>query len=106
MKLIPVRVLPTTSVLIAAAVFISGALAAQSTHDPKKVERIHAAKMPAVTAPILFDTPEADAIVAALEIFPPDNAWNQRVTDWPLHPDSRVPRTADGAASIPNRTNR
>ena len=57
--------------------------------DPVRLERIHAARMPTIDKPILFDTPEADAIVSALEVFPPDNPWNQVVEDWPLHPNSR-----------------
>jgi hypothetical protein len=44
--------------------------------------------MPAITQPVLFDTPEADAICSALEVFPPDNPWNQLVDDWPRHPNS------------------
>src|SRR5262249_48581711 len=39
--------------------------------------------------PILFDTPEADAVCSALEVFPADNPWNLDVSDWPLHPDSK-----------------
>ena len=58
------------------------------TGDPARVERIRAAKMPAVTTPIRFDTPEADAILSALEVFPPDNPWNLVVADWPVHPNS------------------
>lgn len=42
-----------------------------------------------ITKPILFNTPEADAILGALEVFPPDNAWNQIVSAWPVHPNSR-----------------
>jgi hypothetical protein len=44
--------------------------------------------MPPVAKPVLFNTPEADAILAALEVFPPDNPWNTLVEDWPLHPKS------------------
>jgi hypothetical protein len=40
--------------------------------------------MPAITKPVLFDTPEADAILAALQVFPPDNAWNQDVSGLPV----------------------
>jgi hypothetical protein len=47
------------------------------------------AKMPAITKPVMFNTPEADAILGALEVFPPDNPWNQVVSNWPLHPNSR-----------------
>ncbi len=57
--------------------------------DPARLARIRGAKMPAITKPVMFNTPEADAILAALEVFPPDNPWNQVVEDWPLHPSSQ-----------------
>jgi hypothetical protein len=44
--------------------------------------------MPRIVAPILFDTPEADAVLAALQVFPPDNWWNRDVSKLPVHPDS------------------
>ena len=44
--------------------------------------------MPPIAKPVMFDTPEADAILSALEVFPPDNPWNQVVSDWPVHPNS------------------
>ena len=58
------------------------------TSDPARLARIRAAEMPPITGPVPFDTPEADAILSALEVFPPDNPWNQVVSDWPLHPNS------------------
>jgi hypothetical protein len=57
--------------------------------DPARLQRLQGAKMPAIRQPVIFDTPEADAICAALEVFPPDNPWNLVVEDWPLHPNSR-----------------
>jgi hypothetical protein len=45
--------------------------------------------MPKIDKPILFNTPEADAICSALEIFPADNPWNLVVDEWPLHPNSK-----------------
>ncbi|MGE3806811.1 MAG: hypothetical protein AB7K24_19255, partial [Gemmataceae bacterium] len=57
--------------------------------DPARLERIRAAKMPKIDKPILFNTPEADAICSALEVFPADNPWNLVVEDWPLHPNSK-----------------
>jgi hypothetical protein len=57
--------------------------------DPVRLERIRGAKMPPIDKPILCGTPEADAIVSALEVFPPDSSWNQVVEDWPIHPNSR-----------------
>jgi len=61
-----------------------------------------AAKAPAVTrspatapapapkkaTPILFNTPEADAILSTLQIFPKDNPWNEDISGRPVHPDS------------------
>jgi hypothetical protein len=57
--------------------------------DPARLARIRRARMPRFDRPILFNTPEADAIVAALEVFPPDNPWNLVVEDWPVHPNSK-----------------
>src|SRR5437763_7771180 len=45
-------------------------------------------KMPEVTRPVLFNTPEADAILAALQVFPPDNPWNEDISGLPVHPNS------------------
>jgi hypothetical protein len=46
-------------------------------------------KMPEVTKPVMFDTPEADKILEALQVFPHDNPWNADVSKWPLHPNSK-----------------
>jgi hypothetical protein len=62
---------------------------AEAHGDPARLERLRAAKMPRLDHPVLFDTPEADAILSALEVFPPDNPWNLDVSDWPLHPNSK-----------------
>ncbi len=69
---------------------LEGTVAPAQVHgDPARLERIRAAAMPKIDKPILFDTPEADAIVSALEVFPPDNPWNLVIEDWPLHPNSK-----------------
>jgi hypothetical protein len=60
-----------------------------TTPVPGRQERIAASRMPELDKPVPFDTPQADAILAALEVFPPDNPWNTPVADWPLHPKSR-----------------
>ncbi len=46
-------------------------------------------KMPAVTEPVMFNTPQADRILAALQVFPADNPWNTDISKWPLHPNSK-----------------
>jgi hypothetical protein len=45
---------------------------------------------PTVTTPTLFNTPQADAIVSALQIMPKDNPWNEVVTNRPVHADSGI----------------
>jgi hypothetical protein len=57
--------------------------------DPARVARIKALTIPKIMKPISFETPEADAIVSALEVFPANNPWNLVVSDWPLHPNSK-----------------
>jgi hypothetical protein len=43
---------------------------------------------PKFTKPVMFDTPEADRILAALQVFPPDNPWNQDISTAPVHANS------------------
>jgi hypothetical protein len=81
------------TLVILFAGFISFAVSGQEKSvvrsDPARLERIRATKMPKFDKPVLFDTAPADAIVSALEVFPPDNPWNLDVSDWPLHPNSK-----------------
>src|SRR5262249_50194621 len=43
-----------------------------------------------ITKPVMFDTPEADAVLSALQVFPPDNAWNQDISALPVAADSKL----------------
>jgi hypothetical protein len=94
---------------LSAAVFLVLACttfaADKDTSDPARLARIKAAKMPKITAPVMFDTKEADEICSALEVFPADNPWNQPVTDWPVHPRSKE-IVATVGADKPLRGNR
>ncbi|MCC7425039.1 MAG: hypothetical protein IT428_32620 [Planctomycetaceae bacterium] len=56
--------------------------------DDARLARIRAAKMPQIRNVVSFDTPEADVILSALEVFPADNPFNLDVSQWPLHPQS------------------
>jgi hypothetical protein len=38
---------------------------------------------------VMFDTPEADSILSAMQVFPPDNPWNQDIS---TRPSTRIPR--------------
>lgn len=55
--------------------------------------------MPAFTTPIQFGTPESDAIVAAMQVFPKDNPWNEDISARPVHPDSAAIIAKVGAAT-------
>ena len=52
---------------------------------------------PAITKPVLFNTPAADAIVSNLVVYPADNPWNADVSRWPLHPKSAAIIASIGA---------
>lgn len=47
-------------------------------------------ELPAVTEPTLFNTPEADRVLQAMQVFPADNPWNQDISRWPVHPNSQA----------------
>jgi hypothetical protein len=59
----------------------------------------------ALTKTILFNTPEADAILSKLQVFPPDNPWNTDISTWPRHPMSQDIIASMGA-NAPFRCNR
>jgi hypothetical protein len=44
--------------------------------------------MPKITHSVLFGTPEADRILSALQVFPPDNPWNQDISAMPVRANS------------------
>ena len=45
-------------------------------------------KIPLITEPILFNTPEADEIVKALQIFPPNSPYNEDISNRPVASNS------------------
>jgi hypothetical protein len=44
--------------------------------------------LPPIPAPVLFNTPAADAILRATQVFPPDNPWHANITSRPVLPNS------------------
>jgi hypothetical protein len=72
-------------VLPMAASFLLGLIAMR---PPSCAQTRQRPPLPKITQPVLFDTPEADRILAALQIFPPDNPWNQDVSALPVHSNS------------------
>lgn len=57
--------------------------------DQGRLNRLKAAQMPKFDRAVAFNSPEADAIVSALAVLPPDNAWNVPVDDWPVAANSK-----------------
>src|SRR5262245_41307028 len=51
-------------------------------------EETRPSRIPKFSKPVLFNTPEADAILATLQVFPRNNPWNEDISRRPLHPDS------------------
>jgi hypothetical protein len=82
----------TPVTLLVGDIYLEGKAGSVATYtiktDPARLERIRSAKMPKFTKPVPYNTPEADAIMSAAEIFPADNPWNTLVADWPVHPNS------------------
>ncbi len=63
---------------------------------------------PVVTNPTLFNTPEADALLSAMQILPVTNAWNEDISRRPVLPNSDAMMAqigADLAAKGANRQN-
>ena len=63
---------------------LAGALAATGIAGAARVRP----PLPKITAPVMFGTPEADRILEAMQVFPPDNPWNQDVSAMPVAKDS------------------
>jgi hypothetical protein len=45
--------------------------------------------MPKITKSVMFNAPEADRILPALQVFPRDNPWNEDISKRRLHPNSK-----------------
>ena len=61
----------------------------QIARTPKGKAARSSDRLPRLSRPILFNTPEADQILETLQIFPRDNPWNLDISKWPIHPNSR-----------------
>jgi hypothetical protein len=45
--------------------------------------------IPEIVRPVMFNTPEADRILASLQVFPPGNPWNEDISKRPVDRNSR-----------------
>jgi len=53
--------------------------------------------MPSMTKPVMFNTPEADRILAVLQVFPPGNPWNEDISKLPVLGNSKAIIASIGA---------
>src|SRR5438445_2242128 len=74
------RLLPVLLLLSAASV--AAFLAPPSVAEERPA-------LPEIKQPVMFNTPEADRILEALQVFPPDNPWNEDISKLPLHANSK-----------------
>lgn len=86
-----------SAILASAAVVAIAGEAPGVKIEKDRLARLKTSKMPKFQKPIPFDTPEADAVLSALEIFPPNNPWNIPVDEWPVAPNSKAMIAAIGA---------
>lgn len=47
-----------------------------------------APKLPVLKQPVMFNTPEADALMSRIQLFPTDSAWHEDISALPVHADS------------------
>ena len=78
----------------------SGGLVQAVAIDPARVERIRNTRKPAIQRVINFDTPEADAVMSAVEMFPANSAWYLDVSQFPVHPNSESLVASTGADKV------
>jgi hypothetical protein len=74
--------------LIAAVALLAGDVLDVGADDKHSSGRT-LPKMPKITKPVMFNTPVADRILTALQVFPADNPWNAEISKWALHPNSK-----------------
>src|ERR1051326_2769972 len=46
-------------------------------------------KMPPIAKPVVFNTKEADAILRAMQVLPPDSPWNEDIAQRPVAANSK-----------------
>src|SRR5688572_23633894 len=66
------------------ALLLALSLAARAANERVNHEGRLLGPLPVVTAPLLFNTSEADAVVSAMQIMPRDNPWNEDISQRPL----------------------
>jgi hypothetical protein len=70
--------------IVAVALLCTGMIAAHAGAERINQEGRILGPLPIVSSPLLFNTPEADAAVSAMQIFPVTSAWNEDISRRPL----------------------
>jgi hypothetical protein len=69
-----------TAVVLVLVLFAAPLLAAERINQEGRI----LGPEPTVAAPVLFNTPEADTIVSAMQVMPLDSSWNEDISARPL----------------------
>lgn len=81
------------ALLVAALIALVGDNRESAARDEKTPAKHSSGRvlpaMPEIKEPVMFNTKEADAILAALQVFPADNAWNEDISKLPVHANSK-----------------
>ncbi len=79
--------------VLAASVAFAGKFTDVQTGNPKKDDakadgKDSAAKIPALKAPVMFDTPEADLLMSRINLYPKDSPWTWDLSKLPVQKNS------------------
>ncbi len=78
--MLAVRVQAVIAAAIVIHLVVTSSIAAERINHEGRI----LGSLPVITNALLFNTPEADAVVSAMQIFPRDNAWNEDISLRPL----------------------
>ncbi len=89
-----------TYLSLCTCLYLIACAAVWSTEDRVNHEGRKLPPLPPITKPVPFNTPEADAILSAMQIFPKDSAWNEDISKLPVLPNSAKMIAGIGAAQV------
>ncbi|MEI6233280.1 MAG: hypothetical protein WCT04_09520 [Planctomycetota bacterium] len=84
-----------TCIIVTLVMACSACAEERVNHEGRKLP-----PLPPITKPVLFNTPEADAILSAMQICPKDSAWNEDISKNPVLPTSAKMIAQIGGAQV------
>jgi hypothetical protein len=94
MKMKPHYLLASFTLCVTVALLLGNDDQRSAARDSKDAPVKHSSgrvlpPMPEIKEPVMFNTKEADAILAAMQVFPVDNPWNEDISQRPLLKNSK-----------------